>query len=71
VRIGDFAEIEIEDFVSSQRPEGEVYRLTGIFHPVNSTLNIARTTTSRFNAFGLEFSNEGKFGDSAPFSWAA
>jgi hypothetical protein len=71
VRIGDLAEIEIEDFVPPQAPEGEVYRLTGILHPANSTLTIARATTSRFNAFGLEFSHEGKNGHSAPFSWAA
>lgn len=71
VRIGDFAEIEVEDFVPPQNPEGEVYKLTGILHPVNSTFNIARTTISRFNAFGLEFSHKGKFADSTPFSWAA
>ncbi len=71
MRIGAFAEIGIEDFVPPRTPEGEVYRLTGILHFVNSTLNIARTTTSRFNAFEQEFSNEGKYGHSAPFSWAA
>ena len=71
VKIGDFAEIEVEDFVPPQTPEGEAYKLTNIFHPVNSTFTIARATTSRFNAFGHEFSNEGKFGDAAPFSWAA
>jgi hypothetical protein len=38
---------------------------------VNSTLTIGRATTSRFNAFGQEFSNEGKYSHSAPFSWAA
>jgi hypothetical protein len=71
VQIGDLAEIEIEDFVPPQTPEGEVSKLTGVFHPANSTLTIARATTSRFNAFGLEFSHEGKNGHSAPFSWAA
>jgi hypothetical protein len=71
VQMGELAEIEIEDFVPPQTPEGEVSKLTGIFHPVNSTLTIARATTSRFNAFGLEFSHEGKNGHSAPFSWAA
>ena len=70
VQIGDVAEIEVEDFVAPQRPEGGVYQLTNVFQHVNSTLNIARTTTSRFNAFGLQFSYEGKFADSAPFSWA-
>src|SRR4051795_8199218 len=36
-RIGELAEIEIEDFVPPQTPEGEVSKLTGVFHPVNST----------------------------------
>jgi hypothetical protein len=71
VKIGDFVEIEIEDFVPPQTPEGEVSKLTGMFHPANSTLTIARATTSRVKAFGLEFSNLGKNGHSAPFSWAA
>jgi hypothetical protein len=70
-RIGELAEIEIEDFVPPQTPEGEVSKLTGMYNPMNSTLTIARATTSRFNAFGLEFSHEGKNGHSAPFSWAA
>jgi hypothetical protein len=71
VRIGEFAEIEIEDFVPPQLPEGEVSKLTGVFHPANSTVTMAQATTSRVNAFGLEFSNAGKNGHSAPFSWAA
>jgi hypothetical protein len=71
VRIGDFAEIEIEDFVPPQTPEGEVSKLTGVFHPANSTLTMAQATTSRVNAFGLEFSHVGKNGHSAPFSWSA
>ncbi|HSK83223.1 MAG TPA: DUF1326 domain-containing protein [Rubrobacter sp.] len=71
VRIGEFAEIEIEDFVPPQTPEGEVSKLTGVFHPANSTLTMAQATTSRFNAFGLEFSHAGKNGHSAPFSWSA
>ena len=71
VRIGEFAEIEIEDFVPPQTPEGEVSKLTGVFHPANSTLTMAQATASRVNAFGLEFSHAGKNGHSAPFSWAA
>lgn len=71
VRIGDFAEAEIEDFVPPQNPEGEIYKLTGIFHPVNSTLTVARATTYQVNAFGQKFSHEGKWGDAAPFAWAA
>ena len=71
VRIGELAQIEIEDFVAPQQPEGEVYKLTGLFHPVNSTLTIAKAITARINAFGLELSNDGKNGHWAPFSWAA
>ena len=57
--------------MAPQRPEGEPYKLVNIFHPVSSTLTIGRAITSRFNAFGTEFSNEGKYSHSAPFSWAA
>jgi hypothetical protein len=71
VRIGDFAEIEILDVGPPQTPEGEVSKLTGVFHPANSTLTMAQATTSRVNAFGLEFSHVGKNGHSAPFSWSA
>ncbi len=70
VRIGEFVEIEVEDFVPPQTPEGEVSKLTGVFHPANSTLTMAQATASRVNAFGLAFSNPGKNGHSAPFSWA-
>src|SRR5205807_2327559 len=71
VRIGDAVDIEIEDFVPPALPDGEVSKLTGMFHPANSTLTIARATRSRIDAFGLSFANEGKNGHSAPFSWAA
>lgn len=70
VRVGDLMDIEVEDFVAPGNPGGEVERLTGMFHPVGSTLTIARSTRSRVDAFGLSFSNEGKNGHSAPFSWA-
>ena len=71
VKIGDLVEIEVEDFVPPQTPDAEPTRITGVFHPVNSTLTVAKANTSRVNAFGLEFSNVGKNGHSAPFTWAA
>jgi hypothetical protein len=69
VEVDDRIDIEVEDFV----PEGESEptRLTGVHHPSNSTLTVARATRSRIRAFGLEFRNEGKNGHAAPFSWAA
>jgi hypothetical protein len=71
VKVGELIDIEIEDFVAPGNPSGEVERLTGIFHPANSTLTIARANRSRVHAFGLSFANEGKNGHSAPFSWAS
>jgi len=71
VRIGDAVDIEIEDFVPPGSATGEVSKLTGVFHPANSTLTMAKATRSSFNGFGLSFANEGKNGHSAPFSWAA
>lgn len=71
VKVGDLMDIEIEDFVAPGNPGGEVERLTGMFHPANCTLTIAKATRSHVEAFGLSFSHEGKNGHSAAFSWAA
>ena len=67
VRIGEAADVEIEDFV----PDGadEPTRLTGVPHPVSSTLTVARATRSRVHAFGIELDGVGKNGHAAPFSW--
>lgn len=71
VTIGNAVDIEIEDFVPPQSTTGEVSKLTGLFHPANSTLTIAKATKARVKAFGLDYSNDGKNGHSAPFLWAA
>ena len=72
LRVGDLIDIEIEDFVPPQRlPDGDAEMLTGMFHPANSTLTVAKANRSRVSAFGLDFANEGKNGHSAPFSWSA
>ena len=71
VRVGELIDIEIEDFVPPLNPGGEVERLTGMFHPANSTLTIAKANRSRVEAFGLSFTNVGKNGHWAPFSWAS
>lgn len=71
VKIGDGVEIVVEDVASPLDPEGPPPKLTGGHHPANSTLNVARATSSRISAFGIEMSNTGKSGFSAPFSWAA
>ena len=68
VKLGDFGEIETEDIV----PDGmtEPTRLTGVGHPVSSTLTVARATKSRVSVFGIDFANEGKNAHAAPFSWS-
>lgn len=67
VRISELVDVEIEDFV----PEGadEPVRLTGVPHPVNSSLAVAQASRSRVAAFGIELAGTGKNGHSAPFSW--
>jgi hypothetical protein len=67
VRAGDAIDIEVEDYV----PEGgeSVVVLDDLYNPINTRLTVARATRSRFNAFGLNLSAEGKNGHSAPFSW--
>ena len=69
VKIGNDIAIEVEDYV----PQGfsEPTRLQGVFHPSNTTLAIARPTSSRIKAFGMEFKNAGKSAFSAPFSWSS
>jgi len=68
VHTGELADVEIEDFV----PEGasEPTRLTGVPHPVSSTLTVARARRSKVRAFGIELDAVGKNGHAAPFSWS-
>jgi len=71
VKIGDAIEVEVEDVVPFGVETGQPAQITGVFHPANSTLTVGKARTSQISAFGLEFSNEGKWGASAPFSWSA
>jgi hypothetical protein len=68
LRIGGDVEIEVEDFI----PQGmsEPTKLVGVGHPSNTTLTVARPTTSRIKAFGMEFHNDGKSAFSAPYRWS-
>jgi hypothetical protein len=70
IRIGDAVDFEIEDIVPFGKENGEPARLTGIFHPAGSELNVAHATRSQIDAFGISY--EGKAGfSSSQFSWAA
>jgi hypothetical protein len=68
VRIGDAVAIEVEDFAAQEG--GETTKISGLAHPSNSTLTIARPIESKIKAFGMEFKNAGKSAFSAPFNWA-
>jgi hypothetical protein len=70
VKVGDAIDFQIQDIVPFGVETGEPARITGVFHPVGSTLTAAEATRSKINAFGIEY--EGKTGlSSAEFSWAA
>jgi hypothetical protein len=70
VRIGDAVDFEIEDVVPFGAQSGEPVRLTGIFHPAGSELNVSRATRSKINAFGIQYEGNAAFSTSR-FSWAA
>ena len=67
VRVGGAVDIALEEVVLTEA--GEPVRVSGMPFPA-STLTVVRATTSRIDAFGLEFA-KGKNGFAAPFSWAA
>jgi hypothetical protein len=70
VTIGDAVDVEVEDVVSFGVENGEPARLEGIFHPVGSTLTIAKANRATINAFGIEYTGKSAFSSSS-FSWAA
>ena len=71
VKIGDSANVDVEDVVPFGVEGNEPAKVTDIFHPANSTLNIAKAGASTIDLFGLQISNEGKAAFSGTFSWAA
>lgn len=71
VKIGDAADVEVEDVVPFGIESNEPAKVTDVFHPANSTLNVARAGSSAINLFGLQMSNDGKSAFSGTFAWAA
>jgi hypothetical protein len=70
VKIGDEVDFEVEDVVPFGSESGQPARLTNIFHPTGSELNVAHATRSSIDAFGIAY--EGRSGFStAQFAWAA
>ena len=70
--VGGVGKAAVQDVVSFGVENGEPARLSGIFHPVGSELNIAKADDdSGFTAFGIDVGGGGKAGFSHPFAWAA
>jgi hypothetical protein len=70
IRIGDGIDFEIEDIVPFGVESGEPVRLSGVFHPAGSELNVAHATRSKIDAFGIQYEGGAAFSRS-PFAWAA
>ena len=70
LKIGDGVDVEVGDIASPLDPDSAPPKLTGVHHPANSTLTVARGATSRISAFGYDIALQGTSGFSAPFSWA-
>jgi len=70
IRIGDAVDFEIEDVVPFGVATGQPAKLTGVFHPAGSELNVAKATRSKIDAFGIQYQGKAGFSTSQ-FSWAA
>jgi hypothetical protein len=70
--VGDRGRLDVEEVVPFGVESGEPAKLTDIFSPAATTLNIAKATeASGLSAFGLDLSNAGKAGFAARFAWSA
>ena len=70
IRIGDVVDFEVEDMVPFGVETGQPAKLTGIFHPAGSELNVAHATRSKINVFGIEYEGKAAF-SSSRFAWGA
>jgi len=66
---GDTLQVEIDDVVPFGVETGRPARLVDVFHPANSELTVGKGR-SRVGVLGLDWSQEGTSGFSAPFAWS-
>jgi hypothetical protein len=71
IKVGEDGEIEVQELVPFGKEDGTPARLVGIFHPAGDDFAIAKSTTSRISAFGIDFAFEGRSAFASAFSWAA
>ena len=71
VSAGELVEQSCEGVPGAARP-GEPIYIDNTCHPANPKLALAKATRSRFNAFGVEWSDSSgaRNGHFAPFAWA-
>ncbi len=70
VRIGDAVDFEIEDVVPFGAQTSEPVKLTGVFHPAGTELNVSHAKRSDIDAFGIRYDAKSGF-SSSHFAWAA
>jgi hypothetical protein len=69
--IGDRARLDVEEITSPADPEAAAPKITGATgHPAAAPLTVARGS-SRFDAFGASFANDGKSAFTSEFAWQA
>ncbi|HTX31287.1 MAG TPA: DUF1326 domain-containing protein [Solirubrobacteraceae bacterium] len=72
LRIEGHGEAAVTDVVPFGVEDGQPAKLTGIFHPAGSELNIAKADEgSGVEAFGISFGGGGKSAFSHRFAWSA
>ena len=69
LKIGDNAEIDVEEIQSPLDPSAPAPKISGVPHPANSELTVARGR-SRISALGVNFSNDATSAFTTQFSWS-
>ena len=71
LRIEGHGQVSVQDVIPFGVETGEPARLTGVFHPAGSELNIAKADEeSGVEAFGINFGGGGKSAFSHRFAWS-
>jgi hypothetical protein len=70
LKIGKKAQVDVEEITSPVAPDAPAPQIVGATaHPAQAPLTVARGS-SRIDAFGIRFQNEGKSAFTTRFSWA-
>jgi len=67
VKVPGVMDINVEGIIGA---DDQVMQMTGAAHPANSTLSLAKGTSSTYTDFGFDWDNTGQNGHYAPFEWS-